>query len=84
MTYVRQVTETDFYNGMCLYFQFGSICILLSLFELVILLSTPFNAFKVYILLLHVFQTCYSKAGVGYIFYPLSFYSANHFISSFN
>ena len=27
MTYVGEVTETDFYNFMYLYFQFDSICI---------------------------------------------------------
>ena len=27
MTYVREVIETDFYNCMCLYFQFDSICV---------------------------------------------------------
>ena len=27
MTCVREVTETDFYSCMCLYFQFGSICV---------------------------------------------------------
>ena len=27
MTYVREVTETDFYNCMCLHFQFDAICI---------------------------------------------------------
>ena len=27
MTYVREVIETDFYNFMCLYFQFDSICV---------------------------------------------------------
>ena len=26
MTYVREVTETDFYNCMCLHFQFDPIC----------------------------------------------------------
>ena len=25
MTYIREVTETDFYNSMCIYFQFDSI-----------------------------------------------------------
>ena len=27
MTYVREVTETDFYDCMCLCFQFNSICV---------------------------------------------------------
>ena len=27
MTDVREVTETDFYNCMCLYFQSDSICV---------------------------------------------------------
>ena len=27
MTYVREVTETDFYNCMCLYFQLDSTCV---------------------------------------------------------
>ena len=27
MTYVREVTETDFYNCMCLHFQFDTFCI---------------------------------------------------------
>ena len=27
MRYVREVTEIDFYNCMCLYFQFDSICV---------------------------------------------------------
>ena len=27
MTYVREVTETDFYNPTCLYFQFDPICV---------------------------------------------------------
>ena len=27
MTYVREVTETDFYNCMCLNFQFDPICV---------------------------------------------------------
>ena len=27
MTYVREVTKTDFCNCMCLYFQFDSICV---------------------------------------------------------
>ena len=27
MTYVGEVTETDFYNCMCFYFQFDSICV---------------------------------------------------------
>ena len=27
MTYAREVTETDFYNCMCLYFQFALICV---------------------------------------------------------
>ena len=27
MTYVREVTQTDFYNCMCLYFQFDLICV---------------------------------------------------------
>ena len=27
MTYVREVTETDFHSCMCLYFQFDSICV---------------------------------------------------------
>ena len=27
MTYVREVTETDLYNCICLYFQFDPICV---------------------------------------------------------
>ena len=56
MTFVRGVTETDFYICVCLYFQFDPICVFLSLFELVNLLSKQFNAFKAYILLLQVFS----------------------------
>ena len=40
---IREVTETDFYNCMCLCFQISSIC---SCFELVSLISKHFNAFK--------------------------------------
>ena len=54
MIYVREVT--DFYNYMCLYFQFDSICVFSELFELVSLLSKYFYAFKAYVLLLHVFS----------------------------
>ena len=56
MTYVREVTETDFYNCMCLYFQFDLICVFSELLELVSRLSKQFHAFKAYILLLHVFS----------------------------
>ena len=56
MTYVREVTETDLYNSMCLYFQFDSIWLFSEMFELVSLLSKQFHAFKAYILLLHVFS----------------------------
>ena len=66
MTYVREVTETDFYNCMCLYFQ----AYFLSLFELVNLLSRQFYAFNAYILLLRTYSN--AGAGAGYIFYPLS------------
>ena len=55
MTYVREITETNFYNCMCLYFQFDSICVF-SEYELEKLLFKQFNAFKAYILLLHVFS----------------------------
>ena len=46
----------------------------LSLYEVISLLSKQFNAFKAYILLLHVFLTRYSNtdACAGYTFYPLS------------
>ena len=57
MTYVREVTETDFCNYMCLYIQFDSIVYFLSLFELVSLLSKQFNALKVYVWLQHVFSS---------------------------
>ena len=33
MTCLREVTETDFYYCMCLYFQFDPICVFFSLFE---------------------------------------------------
>ena len=55
LTYVKEVTETDFFNCMCLYFQFKPTAHFLSLFELVSLLSKQFNAFKAYILMLNVF-----------------------------
>ena len=58
MTYVREVTETDFYNCMCLYFQFDSFCIFSELFELVSLLSKQFNAFKI----LFCCQICFPYA----------------------
>ena len=45
VTDVREVTETDLYNCMCLYFLFVSICVF-SEFELVSILSKKFNAFK--------------------------------------
>ena len=32
MTYVREVTETDFYQCMCLYFQFDPICVFSEIF----------------------------------------------------
>ena len=44
MTFVREVTKLTC-NCMCLYFQFDSICVFLSLFELVSLLSKQFHAF---------------------------------------
>ena len=53
MTYVREVTETDFYNCMCLYFQFDSICIY-SEFLITNMSFKQYNSFKAYILLLHV------------------------------
>ena len=56
MAYVREVTETDLYNCMCLFFQFDSICVVSELFYLVSLLSKQFRAFKAGILLLHVFS----------------------------
>ena len=56
MTYVREVTATDLYDCMCLYFQFDIICVFSELFELVKLLSKQFNDFKAYIFLLHVFS----------------------------
>ena len=31
--YVREVTETDFYNSICLYFQFDSISVFSEWFE---------------------------------------------------
>ena len=78
MWHVREVTETDLYNYMCLYFHFDSICVLSELFELVSLLSQQFHAFKAYILLQNVVSiTRYSNADAGadYTFYPLSFLS---------
>ena len=56
MTYVREVTETDFCKCVCLYFQFDSSCIFFELFDLVNFLSKQFRAFKTYILLLHVYS----------------------------
>ena len=56
MTYVREVTEADFYYSMCLFFHFDSICVFFSLFEVVSLISKQFNAFNACILLLHVFS----------------------------
>ena len=57
MTYVREVTETDFYNGVYFYFQFESICVFSEFFFLLVtFLSKQFNAFKANILLLHVFS----------------------------
>ena len=56
MTYVREVTETDFYN-VCVYI--SSLIqseYFLGWFELQKLLSKQFNSFKAYILLLHVFS----------------------------
>ena len=51
MTYVREVSETDFYN--CVYISsLIHSAYFLSLFELVRLLSKQFIAFKAYILLL--------------------------------
>ena len=55
MAYVREVNETDFCNCMCVNFQFDTLCVFLSLFQLEKLLCKEFNAFKAYILLLHVF-----------------------------
>ena len=37
--YVREVTETDFYNSMCSYFQFDSICVCFGCFELESIIS---------------------------------------------
>ena len=77
MWYVREVTETDLYNYMCLYFHFDSICVLSELFELVSLLSQQFHAFKAYILLQNVVSiTRYSNADAGAdnTFYPLSLF----------
>ena len=55
MTYVREVTETDFFN-LCVYISsLIQSAYFLSLYELVSLLSKQFNAFKAYILLVHVF-----------------------------
>ena len=51
VTYVREVTEIDFCNCMCLYFQY-----FLSSFELVSLFSKRLNAFNAHILLLQVFS----------------------------
>ena len=65
-TYVREVTETDFCDCMCLYFQFDSICIF-SEFE--------YQVFSVSNLMLSRHRFCcysYPNAGVGYTFYPLS------------
>ena len=44
MSYVREVTETEFNNCMYLYFQFDSVCLFSDLLELVILISKYFNA----------------------------------------
>ena len=53
MTYVREVTEIDFYNCMCLCFSLIQSAYFLSLFGLVSLLSKQLS---IYILLLHVFS----------------------------
>ena len=44
MTYVREVTETDFYDCMYLYFQFDSICVFSDFVWTS--KSKQFNAFK--------------------------------------
>ena len=76
MTYVREVTETDFYNCMCLYFQFDSICVFSKFVELVNLLSWQFIVFKagIYFAATSIFLTSYSNvdAVAGYTSYPLS------------
>ena len=60
LSYVREVTETDLFNCMCLYFQFDSICVLSDLLELVSLSSKQFLSNFMLIrhifLLLHVFS----------------------------
>ena len=56
MTHVRQVTETDFYDWCVYISSLIQSAYFLSLFELVSLLSQQCNAFKAYILLLHVFS----------------------------
>ena len=49
----------------------------LSLFALVSLFSKQINAFKAYILLLHI---CFPNAGASYTFYPLSKITPNHLV----
>ena len=68
MTYVREITETDFYNYVFIFSNLIQSAYFLSLFELVNLLSRQFYAFNAYILLLHVFPLSYSNAGGGYTF----------------
>ena len=56
VTYVREVTESDFYNFMFFYISsLIQFAYFLCLFELVSILYKQFSAFKAYILLLHMF-----------------------------
>ena len=71
MTYVREVTEADFYNCICLSFQFDSICV----FSVFVLTSKSFieaiQCFKAYIYAATcVFLTRSFNVGAGYTFYP--------------
>ena len=87
MTYVREVSVTDFYNCMWLYFQFDSFCVF-SEFKPVSLISKYSNAFKAHILLLHIFLTHYSNAGAAALHISPTFpkMCGNHdiFVSSQN
>ena len=75
VTYVREVTKLTCIV-VCVYISSLTQCAyFLSLLELVNLLSKPSNAFKAYILLLHVFaqRVTFTRVGAGYTFYPLSY-----------
>ena len=86
MTYVREVTEIDFYNCMCLYFRFDSICVFSELFELLVvsLLSKQFHAFKAYILPLHVFSLRVTLTRVWVTHFTHSLYDNYLFIYAYH